>query len=360
MQSTHPKIAVVTGGSAGVGRATVRALAGRGFDVAVLARGRAGLEATVAEVKASGRRGLAIACDVSDETAVEAAAERVEAELGAIDVWVNSAFVGALAFFWDTTPAEFRRMTDVTYHGQVNGTRAALTRMRARNRGTIINVGSAMAFRSIPLQSAYCGAKHAVKGFTESVLTELKHERSAVRICMVTLPGLNTPQFNWNLNRMPAHPMPVAPVFAPEVPARAIAFLAEHPRRNMWVGVSTAYTVIGERFAPWLVDLYLARRGVSGQQSETELPRFGDNLFSPRDEDADRGADGPFSDRAHRRDAILWLSTHRGALGIAACAVAIAVASRRRALPNRPSAAGFRPAGQRAVDGLARETEESA
>lgn len=329
MQAAPPKIAVVTGGSAGVGRATVRALADRGYDVAVLARGRAGLEAAVAEVKDCGRRGLALACDVSDETAVEAAADRVEAELGAIDVWVNAAFAGALAFFWDTTPAEFRRMTDVTYYGQVNGTRAALARMRARNHGTIINVGSAMAFRSIPLQSAYCGAKHAVKGFTESVLTELKHERSAVRICMVQLPGLNTPQFNWNLNRMPAHPRPVAPVFAPEVPARAIAFLAEHPRRNLWVGVSTAYTIIGERFAPWLADLYLARRGVSGQQSDADLPRLGENLFEPRDQEVDCGAAGPFSEQAHHRDPILWLLTHRGALGVAAGVTALALARRQ-------------------------------
>jgi NAD(P)-dependent dehydrogenase (short-subunit alcohol dehydrogenase family) len=316
------KIAVVTGGTAGVGRATVRELAARGYDVAILARGRAGLEATASEVREQGRRALAIGCDVADHDAVESAAGRVEDELGAIDVWVNVAFVGALAFFWDTTPEEYRRMTDVTYMGQVNGTRSALTRMRPRDRGVIINVGSAMAYRSIPLQSAYCGAKHAVKGFTESVRTELAHEGSQVRICMVQLPGLNTPQFDWNLNKMPKHPMPVAPVFQPELPARAIAFLAEHPRRNMWVGISTAYTIIGERLAPWLADLYLARTGVSGQQSDHELPRHGSNVEVPRDEDTDRGAHGPFDDKAHSSDPVLWMSMHRWALAGGAAATA--------------------------------------
>ncbi|MBV9819314.1 MAG: SDR family oxidoreductase [Solirubrobacterales bacterium] len=320
------RIAVVTGGTAGVGRATVRTFADRGYDVAILARGEAGLDAAAADVRERGRRGLAIECDVADHDAVESAAERVERELGEVDVWVNVAFVGALAFFWDTTPEEYRRMTDVTYMGQVNGTRAALAHMRARDRGVIVNVGSAMAFRSIPLQSAYCGAKHAVKGFTESVMTELKHEKSSVRICMVQLPGLNTPQFDWNLNKMPEHPMPVAPVFQPELPARAIVFLAEHPRRNMWVGISTAYTIIGERLAPWLADLYLARTGVSGQQIDADLPRYGSNVFEARDGEADRGAHGPFDDKAHGSDPVLWLSMRRRAIasGVAAAGIAAA------------------------------------
>ena len=320
------KIAVVTGGSAGVGRATVRALAERGYDVAVLARGRAGLEGAAADVRTRGGRGLAIECDVADHDAVESAADRVEHELGEVDVWVNVAFVGALAFFWDTTPEEYRRMTDVTYMGQVNGTRAALRRMRPRDRGVIVNVGSAMAFRSIPLQSAYCGAKHAVKGFTESVMTELKHEKSSVRICMLQLPGLNTPQFDWNLNKMPDHPMPVPPVFQPELPARAIAFLAEHPRRQMWVGISTAYTIIGERLAPWLADLYLARTGVDSQQINADLPHHGSNVFEARDVEADRGAHGPFDEQAHDSDPVLWLSLHRRAVasGMAAAGVVAA------------------------------------
>ncbi|MGN6131458.1 MAG: SDR family oxidoreductase, partial [Nocardioidaceae bacterium] len=272
------RVAVVTGGTAGVGRATVRELANAGYDVAVLARGQAGLDAAVKDVENAGRRGLGISVDVADHAAVEEAAERVERELGEIYAWVNVAFVGSLAFFWDTDMDEYRRMTDVTYYGQVYGTRAALRYMRPRNRGVIVNVGSAMAYRSIPLQSAYCGAKHAVKGFSESVMTELAHEKSKVKVCMVQLPGLNTPQFTWNLNKMPKHPMPVPPIFAPELPARAIRFLIEHPRRNMWVGVATAYTILGERLAPKLVDIYLGRYGVAGQQTRADLPRRGSNL----------------------------------------------------------------------------------
>lgn len=229
-------IVVVTGGTAGVGRATVREFASAGYDVAVLARGRAGLEGAANSVETVGGRCLPISVDVADETALEAATDRVEAELGPIDVWVNVAFAGSLAFFWDTTPEEYRRMTEVTYFGQVNGTRAALRVMRARDRGSIVNVSSAMAYRSIPLQSAYCGAKHATKGFTESLITELRATKSRVTIGLVTLPGVNTTQFNWNLTKMPKHPMPVPPIVQPEVCARAIRFSAEHARRNMWVG----------------------------------------------------------------------------------------------------------------------------
>ena len=222
----------MTGGTAGVGRAAVREFARVGYDVAVLARGAAGLRGAVADVEAAGRRALAIPTDVADAAAVEAAAERVESELG-------------------------------------------------RDRGVIVNVGSAMAYRAIPLQSAYCGAKHAIKGFSEAVMTELAAESSKVRLCMVQLPGLNTPQFTWNLNKMPGHPRPVAPVFQPELAARAIQFLAEHPRRSIWVGVSTAYTILGERAAPLLVRAFLVRTGVSGQQTDADLPRYGANVFGP-------------------------------------------------------------------------------
>lgn len=314
------KVAVVTGGTAGVGRATVRELAQHGYDVAVLARGRAGLDGAVKDAENAGARALGIETDVADLVAVEEAADRVEAELGPIDVWVNVAFVGALSFFWDTSMEDFRRMTEVTYYGQVHGTRAALERMRPRDRGVIVNVGSAMAFRSIPLQSAYCGAKHAIKGFSESVMTELAHEGSNVKLCMVQLPGLNTPQFNWNLNQLDEHPMPVPPIFSPALPARAIRHLVEHPRRNMWVGVSTAYTILGERLAPKLLDLYLGRTGVKSQQTDRELPRWGSNVHEPRDATVDRGADGPFTDAAHDRDPLLWASMHRVAVlaGVAA------------------------------------------
>ena len=307
-----------------MGRAAVRLLAARGWDVAVLARGRAGAEAAVVEVEKRGRRGLAVECDVADADQVEEAADRVERELGTIDVWVNVAFVGALMWSWDMDDQEFRRITDVTYLGQVHGVRSALRRMRPRDRGVIVNVGSALAFRGIPLQSAYCGAKHAVKGFTESVISELRAERSAVRVCMVQLPGLNTPQFDWNDDEFDAHPQPVAPVFQPELAGRAIAYLAEHPRRNMWVGVSTAYTILGNRVAPWFLDWYLGRTGVSGQLAQQDGPRHGSNVFQPRDDDADRGSHGMFDEKAHARDPWSWTSMHR--LPVAAATAGVAVA----------------------------------
>jgi NAD(P)-dependent dehydrogenase (short-subunit alcohol dehydrogenase family) len=240
-------VVVVTGASAGIGRASVREFARAGYDVALLARGEAGLQAAAEEVRAAGRSALPVSVDVADTAALEHAAQTVEARLAPIDVWVNCAFAGSLAYFWDTAPEEFRRIGEVTYLGQVNGTRAALGSMRPRDHGVIVNVSSAMAYRGIPLQAAYCGAKHAVKGFTESVRTELRSTGSAVRVALVTLPGVNTAQFGWNLNRMPDHPMPVPPVYQPEVAARAIRYSAEHRRRNVWVGVPTVYTVLGNR-----------------------------------------------------------------------------------------------------------------
>jgi NAD(P)-dependent dehydrogenase (short-subunit alcohol dehydrogenase family) len=322
------KVAVVTGGSAGVGREAVRQLARRGYDVAILARGRAGTEAAARDVEVAGRRGLAIETDVADAGQVEAAAERVEQELGPIDAWVNVAFVGALRFFWDTDLETYKRITDVTYLGQVHGVHAALKRMRPRDRGVVVNVGSALAFRGIPLQAAYCGAKHAVKGFTESVLTELKHEGSNVQLCMVQLPGLNTVQFDWNDNEFDKHPQPVAPIFQPELAGRAIAYIVDNPRRNMWVGVSTAYTILGNRFAPWLADWYLAKTGVKGQLSKQAGPRFGSNVFEPQDEDEDRGSHGMFDEQAHDSDPWSWVSMHRrqiagGAIAAAAAATAL-------------------------------------
>jgi NAD(P)-dependent dehydrogenase (short-subunit alcohol dehydrogenase family) len=328
------KIAVVTGGSAGVGRAIVRELGAHGYDVAVLARGRAGAEAAAKEVENLGGRSLALAVDVAELAQVQEAAREVEAHLGPIDLWVNVAFVGALRFFWNTDEALFRRITEVTYFGQVNGTRVALAAMRPRNRGVIIQVGSALAFRGIPLQSAYCGAKHAIKGFSESVITELRHEGSAVRVCMVQLPGVNTTQFDWNDNEFPQHPMPVPPIFQPEVPARAVRFLAEHPRRNLWVGWSTAYTILGNRAAPWLLDWYLGRSGVKGQLTSQDGPRYGPNAFEPKDAGEDRGAHGMFDDRAHGRDPWSGTSMRRVplALGVTALAgAAAAVALGRRA-----------------------------
>jgi NAD(P)-dependent dehydrogenase (short-subunit alcohol dehydrogenase family) len=325
------RVVVVSGGSAGIGRAIVREFAGQGYDVAILARGKAGLEGAVADVVAAGGRGIGIPTDVADLEAVEKAAASVSRELGEIDVWVNVAFVGALRFFWDTDPAVYRRITDVTYLGQVNGTRVALSTMRARNRGVIVQVGSALAYRGIPLQSAYCGAKHAIKGFTESVITELKHERSAVRVSMVDLPGMNTPQFDWNDNGFDEHPTPVPPIYQPEAAARAVRFVAEHRRRSMWVGVPTAYTILGNRVAPVFLDWYLGKTGVKGQLSRVNAVRLGSNVFEPKDDSADQGAHGAFDDTAHGRDAWSWLSMHRRSIiGVGAAAVGTISAAQTR------------------------------
>jgi NAD(P)-dependent dehydrogenase (short-subunit alcohol dehydrogenase family) len=325
----------VTGGSAGVGRAVVREFAGHGYDVAILARGDAGLQAAAADVEGLGGRALPLGCDVSSLDEVEVAAKRVEAELGPIDVWVNVAFVGALRFFWDTSDALYRRITDVTYMGYVNGTRAALALMRGRDRGVVVQVGSALGQRGIPLQSAYCGAKHAIRGFTESVITELIHERSKVRVCMVDLPGVNTPQFDWNDSEFDEHPMPVPPIFQPEVPARVVRYVAEHPRRSAWVGFPTAKTIIGNRVAPWFLDWYLGRKVVQGQLSDTDGPRRGSNAFEPKDETADAGAHGMFDDQARSSDPWSWTSMHRSAFGAGAVVAAVGTVAARVARSRR-------------------------
>jgi NAD(P)-dependent dehydrogenase (short-subunit alcohol dehydrogenase family) len=308
------KIAAVLGGSAGVGRSVVREFAEHGYDVAVMARGHAGVQAAAEDVRKAGGAAVAIEVDAADREAVEAAVKQIEHELGPIDVWVNVAFVGALTFFWDTDPELYERITNVTYLGQVNGTRAALAVMRARDRGVIVQVGSALAYRGIPLQSAYCGAKHAVKGFTESVRAELMHDKSKVRVSMVELPGMNTPQFDWNANQFDQHPQPVPPIFQPELAARAVRFVAEHPRRNMWVGLPTAYTILGNRVAPLFLDWYLGRTGVSGQLTDKPGDRRGSNAFEPKDADQDAGAHGAFDDEAHSNDPWSWMSMHRNAL----------------------------------------------
>ena len=314
-------VAVVTGGSAGLGRATVRAFAAAGYDVAVLARGADGVAAAVAEVEKAGRRGLGVECDVADHEAVDAAADRVESELGPIEVWVNDAMASVFAPFLDTDPADFERATAVTYLGFVNGTRAALRRMKARDRGVLVQVGSALAFRGIPLQAAYCGSKHAMVGFTESVITELLHDKSSVRVSMVHMPALNTIQFNWVRTVLPHHPMPVAPIYQPEVGARAILHAAEHPRRSTWVGISTAGTILGNRTIPALLDHYLGRTGYDGQQSPQDTrPEIGDNLYTPVP--GDHGAHGDFDYRAHDRSPELWASLHRRGLAAATAATA--------------------------------------
>jgi short-subunit dehydrogenase len=266
---------------------------------------------------------------------VRAAADRVESELGPIELWVNVAFVGALGFFWDTDPDVFRRITEVTYLGTVHGTRVALEHMRPRNKGVIVQTGSALAYRGIPLQSAYCGGKHAVIGFTESIITELKHEKSAIRVCMVQLPAVNSVQFDWNDNQFDKHPMPVAPIFQPELPARAIRYLADHPRRNMWVGASTAGTILGNRLIPGLLDWYLGRTGVKSQTTDEDGPRYGSNVFVPKDDQQDRGAHGMFDEQAHASDPWSAVSMRRLPIagGVSAGlggAALLALARRRR------------------------------
>jgi NAD(P)-dependent dehydrogenase (short-subunit alcohol dehydrogenase family) len=289
----------VTGASAGVGRATARAFAREGFDVALLARGRAGLEAAAKEVEQAGGRALAVPTDVAEWEEVDSAASRVEAELGPVAVWVNNAMTTAFAWFEDIEPHEFRRATEVTYLGQVHGTMAALNRMRPRDQGRIVNVGSALSFVGIPLQAAYCGAKFACRGFFESVRAELLAQGSRVTISMVHLPAVNTPQFEWCLSRLPHHPQPVPPIYQPEVCARFVVAAAGDGRRAKLLGAWTKLIVAGTKLAPGVLSQYAARTGVSSQQ--TSRPTGSDrpaNLFSPVDDDHDQGAHGIFGHRA--------------------------------------------------------------
>ena len=265
------KVVVITGAGAGVGRATVEEFARQGYDVGLLSRDSDRLERAAAAVRSHGVRALPIPTDVADARAVEAAAARVESQLGPIDVWVNVAMATVFAPVSKLTAEEFERGTRVTYLGQVHGTMAALRRMRQRNRGTIVNVGSALGYRSVPLQSIYCGAKFAIRGFTDALRSELIHDRLDVHLTMVDLPAVNTPQFDWALNKMGRKAKPVAPIYQPEVPARAIFFAATHRRREVWVGLPTVKAILANRIAPGLIDRYLARAGYSGQLSDEPL-----------------------------------------------------------------------------------------
>lgn len=299
MSEEHVPVVVITGGTAGVGRATARRFAESGAKVAVLARGRDGLNATAEETGA-----LAISCDVSDSAQVAAAADRIERELGPIDIWINNAMTTVFGRFDSLTPAQFERVTRVTYLGFVWGTRAALERMTRRDRGTIIQVGSALAYRSIPLQSAYCGAKHAIVGFTDSIRSELIHDGSNVKICCVHLPAVNTPQFSQCENHMPKEPQPVPPIFEPEVIADAIFRAAHHPRREMWIGWPTVKAIVGQRLVPGYADRYLARHGFEDQYTDKpRIPGKPSNLFSPVP--GDHGARGAFTAVAKDRSLVL-------------------------------------------------------
>jgi NAD(P)-dependent dehydrogenase (short-subunit alcohol dehydrogenase family) len=325
---------VITGATGGVGRALARLYGERGANVTLLARGEAGLAGAAREVEEAGGRALPIATDVADAEAVEDAAERVEDELGPIDVWVNVAMATVLARTWDITPEEFRRVTEVNYLGFVHGTLAALKRMRPRNRGTIVQVGSALAFRGIPLQSPYCATKHAIVGFTESLNAELLAEDSAIDLCVVHLPGVNTTQFVWGRNKLPKAPQPVPPIFQPEVAATAIAWAADKGRRQTYVAAPTALTIWGNRLARPLMARYLARTNIDAQQTDRPAdPDAPDNLFEPQDQDVDRGSHGPFDDQAHAASPMEVLTRNPGrvAAGIGAtAAVAWAVRSGNR------------------------------
>jgi short-subunit dehydrogenase len=330
--SSPQETVVITGASGGVGRAAARKFAADGARVALLARGRTGLEAAAREVEQAGGEAMVLPVDVSDPDRVEAAAVSIEDALGPIDVWVNDAMVTLYAEFLDIEPAEFKRSTEVSYLGMVWGTRAALRRMVPRNRGSIVQVCSAMSYRGIPLQSPYCGAKHACKGFTESVITELLHHKSRVQVSMIQLPGVNTTQFTWGRTKLPKQTMPVPPMYQPEVAGDAVHYAAHHKRRQVYVGVPTVMNIIGERVAPWLLDRYLAKSGYTSQMTEHELdPRGHDNLFEPVDED--RGARGPFDDQAHSISPQYELSKRRGMVlaGVGAAAAVGAGAAAVRA-----------------------------
>jgi NAD(P)-dependent dehydrogenase (short-subunit alcohol dehydrogenase family) len=316
------QIIVVTGASGGIGRAVAKAFGARRATVALIARGDVGLDAAAAEVEDAGSTAVPIPLDVSDSAKVFAAADRIEREFGPIDVWVNVAFASVFAPFEQIAPEEYRRVTEVSYLGYVYGTMAALSHMKRRDRGTIVQVGSALAYRGIPLQTAYCGAKHAIQGFNEALRCELLHEKSSVRVTMVQMPAVNTPQFSWVLSRLPKRPQPVLPIYQPELAARAVLFAADHPRRReYWVGSSTMATLAVNAIFPGLLDQYLAKTGFSSQQGDQDQdPDAPANLWDPADGEGGRdfGAHGHFDDIAHDSDPQQWASHHHGTIGLLA------------------------------------------
>jgi NAD(P)-dependent dehydrogenase (short-subunit alcohol dehydrogenase family) len=327
---TDRKVVVITGGSAGAGRAAARTFAHRGFHVAVLARGEERLAAVCREVEGAGVRALGIPTDVADAGAVDDAATQIEETLGPIDVWVNSAMTSVFSPVAQLTPEEVKRVAEVTYLGSVNGILAALRRMRPRDRGTIVQVGSALAYRAIPLQASYCGSKHAIRGFVDSLRCELLHDRSGIRITSVHLPALNTPQFGWVRSRLPFNPQPVPPIYQPEVAGRAIVWAADHPRREYWVGYPTVGTILANSFMPGVLDRYLAKTNFQAQQTDMPVgPDRPDNLEAPVA--GTQGAHGIFDDKAKDRSVQSRLSMHRRlAVGTASGAALAALAARRR------------------------------
>ncbi len=325
------KVVVVTGASSGVGRAVARAFGAEGAKVALLARTAEALRHAAEEVRSEGGAGLPIPTDVSDPAAVEEAAALVESRWGPIDVWVNDAMVSVFSPIQEMHDDEFRRVIDVNYLGTVYGSRAALRRMLPRDEGTIIQIGSALAYTSIPLQSAYCASKAAIRGFTDSLRIELRHDRSRVKVCMLQLPAVNTPQFDVVRSRLPNHPQPVPPIFQPEVIARAVIYAALHRPREMWLGWPTVKAIVGRFFAPWLVERYLARTGYASQQTnEPARPDRSDNVDQPIP--GDKGAHGDFDRQARPRSRAIWLRTHPAiaAAGLAALALGSAGVMTRR------------------------------
>ena len=316
------EVVVITGASAGVGRASAHNFARHGARIALLARGTDGLEAAQREVQELGGTAIVIPVDVANPEQVEAAAARVEIDLGKIDIWINNAMASVFSPIKEMTPEEFRRVTEVTYLGYVYGTLAALKRMLPRDRGVIVQVGSALAYRGIPLQSAYCAAKHAVQGFCDSLRCELLHDNSGVRLTMVQLPALNTPQFGWVKSRLPRKAQPVPPFFQPEVAAEAIYFAAHTPRREFYVGAPSVGVIVANKFVPGLLDHYLARSGYDSQQYDgAEDPNRPNNLWQPVP--GDHGAHGAFDARARSWSPQLWTSEHRTLVALAAIGLGI-------------------------------------
>jgi short-subunit dehydrogenase len=327
MDGSH-EVVVITGASAGVGRATVRAFAKHGAHIGLIARGLDGLEGAKREVEQAGGKAMVFPVDVADADGVESAAAQVEAQLGPIDIWVNDAMTSVFSPFKEMNAAEFKRVTEVTYLGFVYGTMAALRRMLPRDHGTIVQVGSALAYRSIPLQSAYCGAKHAIAGFTDSIRCELIHDESRVHITMVQMPALNTPQFGWVKSRLPHKAQPVPPIFEPEVAADAIYWAAHHREREVWVGMPTVAAIVGNKFIPGLLDRYLGHTGYASQQTSQPADLDAPNdLWAPVA--GDHGAHGTFDSRAHAFCPELWTDEHRGLLALGASVVVGILAGRR-------------------------------
>jgi short-subunit dehydrogenase len=328
------QVVMVTGASAGIGRATALAFAARGARIGLLARGAAGLEGARQEVLRAGGEAIALQADVADADRVDRSATTLEETFGPIDVWVNNAMTSVFSPVSEMTAEDYRRVTEVTYLGVVHGTLSALRRMRPRNRGAIVQVGSALAYRGIPLQSAYCAAKHAVQGFCDSLRAELLHEHSGVTVGMVQMPAVNTPQFEWSKSRLPHRAQPVPPIFQPEVAAQAICWAADHGVRELYVGLPAATAIVGNKVAPRLGDFYLARTGYESQQTpELEDPDRPNNLHAPVDSDRDFGTHGRFDDRARPSSWYLWVATHKPLLAAAslACVGIAAAASRARA-----------------------------